>query len=113
MIGAMGEEVQAPPSPSAEPMSADAQRRMYAFLEVEVRLTREAVTQQGQTLTLMNNTLMRFDATLGALCDFLKANTAQLANADERLTLLEARVAALEGKPVATGSSTSNPLVPR
>lgn len=85
---------------------------MYSFLEVEMRLTREAVTQQGQTLTLMNNTLMRFDATLTALCDFLKANTAQLANVDERLTALEARVTSLERTPLADGSSTNNPVAP-
>lgn len=98
MIGTMGEEVPAAPEalPTVDPTGVDAQRRMYAFLEVEVRLTREAVTQQGQTLTIMNNTLMRFDTTLGALCDFLKANTAQLVNVDERLNVLEQKVAALE-----------------
>lgn len=79
-----------------EPLSADARQRLTQLAEAELRLTREAISQQGQVLANINNTLLRFDATMSALADFLHANTSQLAKVEERVTGLEARIEALE-----------------
>ena len=79
-----------------ESLSEDAHKRLTQLAEAELRLTREAISQQGQVLANINNTLLRFDATMCALADFLHANTSQLAKMEERVTDLEARVGALE-----------------
>lgn len=84
----------------AETPSPDARQRIAQLMEAELRLTREAISQQGHVLASINNTLIRFDSTLSALGDFLHANTSQLAKVEDRLTNLEARIEALE-KPSA------------
>jgi hypothetical protein len=81
--------------PPAAP-SPDARERITQLMEAELRLTREAISQQGHVLASINNTLIRFDITLAALGDFLHANTSQLAKIAERVADLEARVDALE-----------------
>lgn len=73
--------------------------RILRLLEMETRLTREALSTQGQALTLIQSTLSRTEATMSAVCDFLKANTVQLLAVEERMVSLEARVGTLERKP--------------